>query len=151
MFILIIIIILFFVVEQSSPSSHRHLDADASSEENPHAKRSHSCTPLLEVEGGRKDRRRSSSVHTLLQIRRDSAKISEELANLTAQLSAARNAANGSSKRPSLSVPGTSHSPDEQKTSSNQLMAESHVQPSIHLSSSYLKVEGNVNPIRGRS
>ena len=50
---------------------------------------------------------RSSSVHTLLQIRRHSAKISEELASLSEKLSASMNAARSASARPSLCVPGT--------------------------------------------
>ena len=89
------------------------------------------------MEGGRKDRRRSSSVHTLLQIRRDSAKISEELANLTAQLSAAMNTGGSTSKRPSLSVPGTSN---ENTPTIDQLLAETSVNQPILGSHSYLTV-----------
>ncbi|CAF3473186.1 unnamed protein product [Rotaria socialis] len=92
-------------IEQSSPSSNHHLDTESSLDFNSHVKRSHSCTPLLDVKHGRNDRRRSSSVHALLQIRRDSAKISEEFANLAAQLSAAMNSQSLPIDRSSLSVP----------------------------------------------
>lgn len=114
-----------------------------------HAKRSHSCTPLLDVANGRKDQRRSSSSHTLLQIRRDSAKISEELANLAAQLSASMNHHDGSSsKRPSLSVPGTSGSNENDTPTIDQLLAESSVNQPIFIPTSLL----SVNPKkRGRS
>lgn len=102
----------------------------------------------MEVEGGRKDRRRSSSVHTLLQIRRDSAKISEELANLTAQLSAAMNNGKPSSKRPSLSVPGTSGggsgATDDDTPTIGQLLAEANINQPVVISSSYLTVDSNV-------
>ena len=129
------------LVEQSSPSSARHLDPGSPTASNVSAKRSHSCTPLLEVEGGRKDRRRSSSVHTLLQIRRDSAKISEELANLSAQLSAAMNTGGTTSKRPSLSVPGTG---EDGTPTIDQLLAETSVNQPILGSHSYLTVDSNL-------
>lgn len=108
------------------------------------------------MEAGRKDRRRSSSVHTLLQIRRDSAKISEELANLTAQLSAAMNTGNPSSKRPSLSVPGTSQTNEDQSPIVHQLVTDANVHQTSQTSHSYLTVEANapnstLNVIRGRS
>ena len=119
-------------------------------------KRSHSCTPLLDVEGGRKDRRRSSSVHTLLQIRRDSAKISEELANLTAQLTAAMNKSGSSSQRASLSVPGKN---DTDTPTINQLLAETCLNQPIVISSVFLTVDSNSQTstpsripfVRGRS
>lgn len=131
----------FLLVEQSSPMSNRHLDPDSiSTPTNSPAKRSHSCTPLLNVTGSRKDRRRSSSVHTLLQIRRDSAKFSEELANLTAQLSAATNSPGTNSKRPSLSVPGTN---DDNTPTIDQLLAETSVNQPIFVSSTYLTVDSN--------
>ena len=104
-----------------------------------------------------KDRRRSSSVHTLLQIRRDSAKISEELANLTAQLTAAMNTRGSTSQRPSLSVPGTSTMTDDGTPTINQLIAENDLNKSLPISSSYLTVNSkgnstmNVLQTRGRS
>jgi hypothetical protein len=80
-------------------------------------------------------------VHTLLQIRRDSAKISEELANLTAQLSAAMNTGGTTSKRPSLSVPGTG---DDGTPTIDQLLAETNVSQPILGSHSYLTVDSNL-------
>jgi hypothetical protein len=133
----------FFSVEQSSPSSHSHLDPDSPNNINTHTKRSRSCTPLLDVEVSRRDRLRSSSVHTLLQIRRDSAKISEELANLTAQLSAAMSNGGSSSKRPSLSVPGPSGITDNGTPTIDQLLAETNLNQTIVISSSYLTVDSN--------
>ncbi|CAF2308872.1 unnamed protein product [Rotaria sp. Silwood2] len=127
-------------IEQSSPSSNRHLDLDLPINLNTHTKRSHSYTPLLEVEDRRNDRRRSSSVHTLLQIRRDSAKISEELANLTAQLSASMNTEGLLNKRPSLSVPRT---PRHETPIINQLLAPTNINQPIVSSTSYLTVETN--------
>ncbi|CAF4588036.1 unnamed protein product [Rotaria sp. Silwood1] len=142
-------------IEQSSPSSNRHLDLDLPININTHTKRSHSYTPLLDVDDRRKDRRRSSSVHTLLQIRRDSAKISEELANLTAQLSATMNNGSLSNKRLSLSVPRTSR---HETPTINQLLAPININQPIVSSNSYLTVESTVIPAandleqqRGRS
>jgi hypothetical protein len=131
------------LVEQSSPSSNRHLDIDSLSPENVHTKRSHSCTPLLSVDGARQDRRRSSSVHTLIQLRRDSAKISEELANLTAQLSATMNTNCSLSKRASLSVPGACSTNDVDTPTIDQLLAKTKTHRSIHTSNSHLKVDSN--------
>jgi len=139
--------VLFLSIDEHS--STQHLDPDSLDNSQPHAKRSHSCTPLLDVELSRKDQRRSSSVHTLLQIRRDSAKISEELANLTAQLSASMNNEGSNSKRPSLSVPGTSGGPGEDDTPTiDQLLAETSVNQPIVIPGSFL----SANPKkRGRS
>jgi hypothetical protein len=131
---------LYFLVEQSSSTSHQHLDPGSPNKSHGHTKRSRSCTPLLDVEDGRNDKRRSSSVHTLLQIRRDSAKISEELANLAAQLSVSMNNDGLSSKRPSLSVPGTSGSNDDKTPTIDQLLAETSVNQPIIFSTSYLTV-----------
>ena len=142
--------------------SSRHLNPDALAPVQGQAKRSHSCTPLLDVENGGKDRRRSSSVHTLLQIRRDSAKISEELANLTAQLSAAMGNGGSSSKRASLSVPTVKGMPDDDADDGtptiDQLLAENNQNPSMVLAHGYLTVDSNtaagLNPPhhqRGRS
>jgi hypothetical protein len=100
------------------------------------------------VEISRKDQRRSSSVHTLLQIRRDSAKISEELANLTAQLSASMNNEGSSSKRPSLSVPGTSGPGENDTPTIDQLLAETSVNQPIVIPTSFLSVHRKK---RGRS
>ncbi|CAF0755109.1 unnamed protein product [Rotaria sordida] len=141
-------------IEQSSPSSNRHIDLDLPININTHTKRSHSYTPLLDVEDRRKDRRRSSSVHTLLQIRRDSAKISEELANLTAQLSATVDNGNLLNNRPSLSIP---HTLRHEIPTINQLLAPRNINQSIVSSPSYLTVESNGIPAatdqeqRGRS
>lgn len=84
-----------------------------------------------------------------MQIRRDSAKISEELANLTAQLSASMNNSAANSKRPSLSVPGTSQMDEQHTPTIDQLLAETTInQPIIISTSSFL----SVNPKkRGRS
>jgi hypothetical protein len=126
-----------FLVEQSPD---HHLDPNISNNLQTHTKRSHSCTPLLDVENSRKDKRRSSSVHTLLQIRRDSAKISEELANLTAQLSASMTNDGTSSKRPSLSVPGTSGLDENNTPTIDQLLAEANIHQPIVIPTSFLTV-----------
>jgi hypothetical protein len=152
MFSIIILLIItiinpffFFLVKQST---NQRLDPSSLDTSQIHAKRSHSCTPLLNVENGRKDQRRSSSIHALLQIRRDSAKITEELANLSAQISASMNNDGSNSKRPSLSVPGTS-GPNENVTPTiDQLLAESSVNQPIVIPTSFL----TINPKkRGRS
>lgn len=103
----------------------------------------------MDVANSRKDQRRSSSSHTLLQIRRDSAKISEELANLAAQLSASMNQHDGSSsKRPSLSVPGTSGSNENNTPTIDQLLAENSVNQPIVIPTSHLSIDPKK---RGRS
>ena len=133
----------FALVEQASSSSARHLDPGSSNNLTTQAKRSHSCTPLLDVDEARKSRRRrSSSAHTILQIRRDSAKIREELAKLTAQLSAAMNNEGSPAKRLSLSVPGA---PNETPTI-DQLLAESTINQPIVIPTSYLIVDCNLAP-----
>ncbi len=133
------LILFSILVEQSSD---QHLAPNAPN--NSQAKRSNSCTPLLDVENGRKNRRRSSSVHALLQIRRDSAKISEELANLTAQLSVSMTNNNSITKRSSLSVPN-SYEPGDNKTPTiAQLLAETSVNQPIIIPTSFL----TVNPKR---
>ncbi len=134
----ILIHLLFVVVCLDHQSSNQHLDPSALTSLQTHAKRSRSCTPLLDVENGRKNQRRSSSVHTLLQIRRDSAKISEELANLTAQLSVSMNKEGSNSKRPSLSVPGTSRQGEDETPTIDQLLAESSVNQPIVIPTSLL-------------
>ena len=121
-------------------SSHQHLDPKSLNILQANTKRSHSCTPLLDVENSRKDHRRSSSVHTLLQIRRDSAKISEELANLTAQLSASINNNGSTSKRPSLSVPGTSGLDENDTPTIDQLLAENSFHQSIVIPTNFLAI-----------
>ncbi len=139
--------IIFFLL-LAEQSLNQHLDPSSLNNSQAHAKRSHSCTPLLDVENSRKDQRRSSSVHTLLQIRRDSAKISEELANLTAQLSASMNNNGMNSKRPSLSVPGTSEPNENDTPTIDQLLAETSVNQSLVIPSSFLNVNQKK---RGRS
>jgi hypothetical protein len=135
----IIIFFFSFLVEQSSS---QHLDPSSLNNSQIHARRSNSCTPLLDVEINRRDQRRSSSVNTLLQIRRDSAKITEELANLTAQLSGSN------SKRPSISVPGTSEPNEKNTPTIDQLLKETSVNQPIIIPSSLL----TINPRRrGRS
>ena len=109
-------------------------------------RRSNSCTPLLDAKNARKNRRRSSSVHTLLQIRRNSAKISEELANLTAQLSASASNADPSSKRASLSVPVPYDRTDKETPTIAQLLAEASVHQPIVIPTSFL----TVNPKKRR-
>lgn len=131
---------------------------DATTDMNNHAKRSHSCTPLLDVDMNRRDQRRSSSVHTLLQIRRDSVKISEEFANLTAQLSVAVNKKNLPAGRSSLSVP---HSPRISINSTptiHQLIAGTRRSHPLVIPNSYLTVNTNGTSVpnqdqqhRGRS
>ncbi|CAF3850033.1 unnamed protein product [Rotaria magnacalcarata] len=130
-------------IEQSSPSSNRHLDTDSSLDINSHAKRSHSCTPLLDVKHGRNDRRRSSSVHTLLQIRRDSAKISKEFASLTAQLSAAMNSQTLPIDRSSLSVPRSSRACHSSTPTIDHLLAATTMPQTNSIPSSYLTVESS--------
>ncbi|CAF0778844.1 unnamed protein product [Adineta ricciae] len=133
--------------EQASPSSIRHLVPESPNNHNTHAKRSHSCTPLLDVEDGRKSRRRrSSSAHTILQIRRDSAKIREELERLTAQLSAAMNNDGTSGKRLSLSVPGAPDTTANETPTIDQLLAETAINQPIIIPSSYLLVDQNMSP-----
>ncbi len=97
------------------------------------------------MDSGRKNRRRSSSAHTILQIRRDSAKIREELAKLTSQLSAAMNYDGSTAKRLSLSVPGTSVIDDNETPTIDQLLAETSVNQPITISTSYLTVNSNVS------
>ncbi|CAF3322302.1 unnamed protein product [Rotaria sp. Silwood2] len=127
---------------KSKQSPDQHLNPNCSNNLQAHTKRSHSCTPLLDVECIHNDQRRSSSIHTLLQIRRDSAKISEELANLTAQLSASMNNDNLASKRPSLSVPGTTAEPSEYDTPTiDQLLAETSVNQPIIIPKSLLTID----------
>lgn len=126
--------------------SNRHLDPSPQISTAVHAKRSHSCTPLLDLENSRKDRRRSSSVHTLLQIRRDSAKISEELANLTAQLSAAMHNGNSFTKRSSLSVPRASRLDNQEAPTIDQLLAQAVINQSIAISNSHFSVDSNGRP-----
>jgi hypothetical protein len=140
----------FFVCFSSldEQSSNQHLNLDSQNHLQAHAKRSHSCTPLLDVEKSRKDQRRSSSVHTLLQIRRDSAKITEELANLTAQLSASMNLDGSMSKRPSLSVPGTSGQDENDAPTIDQLLAETSVNQPIIIPMPFLSINSKK---RGRS
>ncbi|CAF4089285.1 unnamed protein product, partial [Rotaria magnacalcarata] len=122
-------------------SSDRHLNPDCSNHLQTTAKRSHSCTPLLDVENSRHYQRRSSSSHTLLQIRRDSAKITEELANLVAQLAASMVNDGSTSKRPSLSVPGTSGAANTNDTPTiDQLLAETSVNQPIIISTSLLPI-----------
>ena len=99
------------------------------------------------MKDGRKDRRRSSSVHTLLQIRRDSAKISEEFTNLTAQLTAAMHNGGSNSKRPSLSVPGTCAMTDDETPTIDQLLAETDLNQPVPIPSSYLTVDSSGTPI----
>lgn len=112
---------------------------------------------MLDVDAARKDRRRSSSVHTLIQIRRDSAKISEELANLTAQLTAAMHNESLNDKRTSLSVRGTSTMTDHITPTIGQLIAETDLHQPVPIPSSYLTVNSNsLSPVnslqnRGRS
>ncbi|UJR26148.1 hypothetical protein I4U23_007492 [Adineta vaga] len=131
--------------EQASPSSTRHLDPGSPNNLNIHTKRSHSCTPLLEVENARKSRRRrSSSAHTILQIRRDSAKIREELAKLTAQLSAAMSNDGIPGKRLSLSVPGAPDTIPNETPTIDQLLAESAINQPIVIPTSYLLVDSNM-------
>ncbi|CAF3757787.1 unnamed protein product [Rotaria sp. Silwood1] len=129
-------------------SVDQHLNPNCSNNLQAHTKRSHSCTPLLDVENIHNDQRRSSSIHTLLQIRRDSAKISEELANLTAQLSASMNNNNNNnrstSKRPSLSVPGTTITVENDTPTIDQLLAETSVNQPIIIPKSLL----SINPKR---
>lgn len=144
-------------MEQSSLSSNHHLDPGSPQHLNTHTKRSYSCTPLLDVDAARKDRRRSSSVHTLIQIRRDSAKISEELANLTAQLTAAMQNESLANKRTSLSVHRASTMADDTTPTIDQLIAETDSHKLVPISSLYLTVNPNsLSPInslqhRGRS
>ncbi|CAF3667742.1 unnamed protein product [Adineta steineri] len=134
--------------ERSSPSSSQLLDPGSPhNANNTQTKRSHSCTPLLDVDDARKNRRRrSSSAHTILQIRRDSAKIREELAKLTAQLSASMNNDNSPhAKRLSLSVPGASDSFDNNDTPTiDQLLAETTVTQPIVIPSSYFTGDSNM-------
>jgi hypothetical protein len=123
------------------------LDPGSLNNINPQAKRSHSCTPLLDVENARKSRRRrSSSAHTILQIRRDSAKIREELAKLTAQLSAAMHNEGSPVKRLSLSVPGAPDTEPHETPTIDQLLAESTINQPIVIPSSYLIVDCNLAP-----
>ena len=133
----------YFLAEQSS---NQHLYPSTANNLQASTRRSHSCAPLLEVKNGRKNRRRSSSVHTLLQIRRNSAKISEELANLSAQLSASMTNNGSSSKRPSLSVPNTYGSGENETPTIAQLLAEASVNQPIMIPTSFL----TVNPKRRR-
>ncbi|CAF3528844.1 unnamed protein product [Rotaria socialis] len=121
-------------------SSDQHLNPDCSNHLQTAAKRSHSCTPLLDVENSRHYQRRSSSSHTLLQIRRDSAKITEELANLAAQLAASMTNDGSTSKRPSLSVPGTSGANENGTPTIDQLLAETSVNQPIIISTSLLPI-----------
>ncbi|CAF1332034.1 unnamed protein product [Adineta steineri] len=109
-------------------------------------KRSNSCTPLLEVKNARRSRRRSSSVHTLLQIRRNSAEITKELAHLSAQLSASMTNDGIANKRLSLSIPNTYESNEHGTPTIDQLLAEISVNQPIIIPSSFL----TVNPKRRR-
>ena len=93
------------------------------------------------MENDRKQKRRSSSVQTLLQIRRDSAKISEELANLSAQLCAPGAVLGSTSKRASLSVPGTSRSDEDDTPTINQLLAEISVHQTLVIPTPFLSGE----------
>lgn len=131
----------FFLIFFHSISAERSLDQylnpDGSNNLQASAKRSHSCAPLLDVENSHHGKRRSSSIHTLLQIRRDSAKITEELANLAAQLTASMNN-DLNTKRPSLSVPGTSK--DDEAPTIDQLLAETTVNQPIMIPGSFLEI-----------
>ncbi|CAF1168402.1 unnamed protein product [Adineta ricciae] len=126
--------------------SNQHLNVSTPNNLQTPTRRSHSCTPFLDAKNARKNRRRSSSVHTLLQIRRNSAKISEELANLTAQLSASASNADPSSKRASLSVPAPYDRTDKETPTIAQLLAEASVNQPIVIPTSFL----TVNPKRRR-
>lgn len=135
------------IVEQPSPLATRHLNPGSPTAVTTPAKRSHSCTPLLDAEENRKNRRRrSSSAHTILQIRRDSAKIREELAKLTAQLSAAMNTETSPPKRLSLSVPGAPNTDPHETPTIDQLLAESTINQPIVIPTSYLIVDCNLAP-----
>jgi hypothetical protein len=84
-----IVVLSYELVEQSFSSSIHYLNPNSMQRSCSHsAKRSHSCTPFLELDPSHTNDQHQSSARTLLQIRRHSAKISEDLANLTAQLSA---------------------------------------------------------------
>ncbi|CAF0867618.1 unnamed protein product [Rotaria sordida] len=136
--------------KSTEQSSDQHLNPNCSNNIQIHTKRSHSCTPLLDVEHIHNNQRRSSSIHTLLQIRRDSAKISEELANLSAQLSASMNNNENNnnnnnnnrsiSKRPSLSVPRTIGFDEYDTPTIDQLLAETSVNQPIIIQTSLLTV-----------
>lgn len=80
-------------------------------------------------------------MHTLLQIRRNSAKISEELANLSAQLSASTSNTGMASKRASLSVPTDHQRPDHDTPTIAQLLAEASVNEPIVIPTSFLSVK----------
>lgn len=125
---------MFFFFIEAKQSLDQHLNPQIPT------KRSNSCTPLLDPESSRQDQRRSSSIHTLLQIRRDSAKISEELANLSAQLSASMVNNGTGSKRPSLSVPGTSGPGENDAPTIDQLLAETSVNQPITIPHTFLAI-----------
>ncbi|CAF1134979.1 unnamed protein product [Didymodactylos carnosus] len=90
---------------------HKHLLDVASTylEQKAGGKRSHSCTQDSLNSELEQRKRRSSSTHTLLQIRRDSQKIGEELANLCQQVSSLAD-------RNSMTKFSTSQSTDETHT-----------------------------------
>ena len=106
-----------YLVDQPSKS---HLDPSSFHHQHSHhTKRSNSCTPLVNMDRNTVN----SSARTLLQIRRHSAKISQELTNLAAQLSMPKAHSNFTTPRPSLSVPKPSEFLDSFPPTFDQLIA----------------------------
>ena len=96
------------------------------------------------MEESRKDRQRRASVRTLLQIRRDSVKISEELAHLTTQLSAATNNETLSNKQTLFLLCGKSEIDNDQiRTITPSLVSASINQPAV-VSDLRLPVDSNI-------
>ena len=129
---------ILFLAEQLSD---QHLNLDFSPNTQIHAQRSRSCTPVLDVETNRKCQRRGSFVHTLLQIRRESAKISKDLANLTARLNSTMNTDDSASTQSPRSIHGVSGFDRNRALTLGQLLAETSVDQPIIIPASLLSFD----------
>ena len=127
-------------VEQSSLSSTQHLDPGSTQVLGAHSKRSNSCGPTLNLGDDQANQQRRASVNTLLQIRRDSAKISEDLANLSAQLTASMHESNPATRRLSLFVPSPSRNLERSAPTIDQLLAETTLHQPIFMFTPFLKI-----------